>query len=278
MVHFLLIRHGESKDNLRGVWAGWKDSPLSNHGMRQAEALADDLARTKLSAIYSSDLSRAKTTASAVKNKQLDPTMPFHESTLLREQNFGAGEGMKFAKKEKGMSVAAHYAQGKFPALYTRGERFPGGESLDDMAKRAEIVIDEILFPHALEEKEDGTTRTVAIVSHGLFIGELLAAVIRRDRDYRGEVDIRNLRGMKNTAWTKFEVVIKAKHAVHEEPLSSTPTALTVKVTGVNRHAHLSNLHRQKGGIGSLAHDPAQQDIRAFLGNPTTKAPRQKPY
>ncbi|KAI9458819.1 hypothetical protein F5148DRAFT_1219875 [Russula earlei] len=27
------IRHGESTDNLRSIWAGWKDAPLSNHGM-----------------------------------------------------------------------------------------------------------------------------------------------------------------------------------------------------------------------------------------------------
>jgi len=134
--------------------------------------------------------------------------LPFHESMLLREQNFGAGEGMKFSKKETGLSIAAHYAKGKFPALYTRHERFPGGESLDDVARRADAVIDEILVPQLLQEREDGSARTVAIFSHGLFIGELIIALIRRDQDYKGDAYVRNMGGMKNTAWTRLEVKI----------------------------------------------------------------------
>lgn len=135
--------------------------------------------------------------------------LPFHESTLLREQYFGTGEGMKFSKKEKGVTTAAHYAKGKFPALYTRHESFPGGESLDDVARRANTVIDDILVPQLLQEQEDESERTVAIFSHGLFIAELVAAVIRKDQDYKGDTDLRNLRGMKNTAWTRLEVKIK---------------------------------------------------------------------
>lgn len=135
--------------------------------------------------------------------------LPFQESMLLREQNFGTGEGMKFSKKEKGLTIATHYAKGKFPALYTRHERFPGGESLDDVARRANAVIDEIMVPQLLQEQENGSERTVAIFSHGLFIAELIVAVIRKDRDYKGDTDLRNLRGMKNTAWTRLEVKIK---------------------------------------------------------------------
>ncbi|KAJ3503368.1 hypothetical protein NLJ89_g8470 [Agrocybe chaxingu] len=281
MVSFILVRHGESKDNLRGVWAGVKDSPLSNHGMQQAEALGNYLASTNIAIIYTSDLQRAKTTAKALRDKQTNPwSIPFIESSHLREQDFGAGEGMKFSKKEKGMSLAAHYAKGLFPALHTRQEKFPGGESLDDMARRAEGVIEEILLPQVVQENRDGIMKTVAIVSHGLFIGELVAAIIRRDRDYRGEVDVRNLRGMKNTGWTRLAVALKfpAPNGIAVSP--STKLAFNVRVTDVNRHAHLSNLHRQKGGIGSLAHDPAQKDIRSFLGGkqkPATVRPSQKP-
>jgi len=242
--------------------------------MKQAEALAEDLKRVVISAVFSSDLLRAKTTAKVVREKQLHHMLPFHESTLLREQNFGAGEGMKFSKKEKGLTLAAHYAKGKFPALYTRHENFPGGESLDDVARRADDVIEEILIPQLLQEQQDGSTRTVALFSHGLFIAELIAAVIRRDLDYKGNVDVRSLRGMKNTAWTRLEVKIKEGPAQEH----NRATAFAVTVTGVNRHAHLSNLHRQKGGIGNLALDPAQQDIRTFLGKPNVKPPRKKTY
>ncbi|KIM43292.1 hypothetical protein M413DRAFT_444111 [Hebeloma cylindrosporum] len=245
--------------------------------MSQAEALSEDLKRVRISTIFSSDLMRAKTTAEVVRGKQVDPTLSFHESTLLREQSFGAGEGMKFSKKEKGLTTAAHYAKGKFPALYTRHESFPGGESLDDVSRRADAVVDELLVPQLLQEREDGSLRTVAIFSHGLFLVELILAIIRRDRAYKGDADVRNLRGMKNTAWTRLEVKIKEGPSQATRPCNAT-IAFTVTVTGVNRHAHLSNLRRQKGGIGSLAHDPAQQDIRTFLGKQSLKPPRKSPY
>lgn len=163
----------------------------------------------KLAAIYSSDLLRAKTTAQAVKKKQENALVPLHESIILREQHFGTGEGTKFARKEQGLSMEAHYAQGKFPALFGRQQSYPGGESLDDVAKRAEIVIDEILLPHLLQEKEDATHRTVAIVSHGLFIAELMATIIRRDATSKSEHNTLNFRGIKNTGWMGVEITLK---------------------------------------------------------------------
>jgi broad specificity phosphatase PhoE len=167
----------------------------------------------KLSAIYSSDLLRAKTTAQAVKKKQ-DDLVPLHESITLREQHFGTGEGTRFARKEPGLSMEAHYAQGKFPALFGRQQSYPGGESLDDVAKRAEIVIDEVLLPHLLQEKEDATHRTVAIVSHGLFIGELMATIIQRDATNKSEHNTHDFRGIKNTGWMGVEITLKVRNKI----------------------------------------------------------------
>lgn len=68
---------------------------------------------------------------------------------------------------------------------------------------------------------------------------------------------------------------------------------LIMRVTDVNRHSHTDNIvgspHynvctasliqtrttqiRQKGGIGSAAHDPKQKDIRAFFGGSTELLP-----
>ncbi|PPQ91673.1 hypothetical protein CVT25_012886 [Psilocybe cyanescens] len=310
MVSFILIRHGESKDNLRQVWAGWKNSPLSNHGnithyiwchkadfkvvgMRQAEALADDFCRMNVafSAIYTSDLTRAKLTAQAVNDKQAATAdIPFVEMDLLREQNFGSGEGRAISKKEKGISLVAHYAKGKYPALHTRQQKFPGGESLDEMAQRAEAIVNGIISLELLKEKDESKTRTVAIVSHGLFIGELVAAIVRRDVDFQGNLDVRDLRGMRNTGWTRLEVSLKPDSG--DRRLSSdtssnaqTSPALVVRLNEINRYSHLSNLHRQKGGIGSSTHDPAQQDIRSFLAGKqksalaaSNLAPKSKPY
>jgi len=137
---------------------------------------------------------------------------------------------MKISTKTPGMTMGAHFAQGIFPALHSRSQRFPGGESLDDMALRAELVLETILLPHVIQEhkerqnrrvekkevgEEEGNEkmgRKIAVVSHGLFIGELVRAILNRDKVWttrRGEqIDVKNLRGMKNTGWTRLEVTV----------------------------------------------------------------------
>ncbi|PPQ70019.1 LOW QUALITY PROTEIN: hypothetical protein CVT26_013307 [Gymnopilus dilepis] len=256
-------------------------------GVRQAEALGEDFLKKNISldVVYASTLNRAMTTAKVVKDKQPNSdSIPFETSELLREQYFGAGEGKKICKVEKNLTLQAHYAQGKFPAVHTRDGTFPGGESLNDVARRAEKVIDTLLLQHLLQEKEGGKERVVAVFSHGIFIAELIAAIIRRDKDFatRCNVDVRNLRGLSNTGWTRLEVALKGNS---ESSLSGTKPEFCVRVNGANRTPHLANLERQKGGIGSMAHDPKQQDLRSFFGGtggkqkPASKSTsRPKPY
>jgi broad specificity phosphatase PhoE len=63
-MRLILIRHGESKANAKGIRQGQDlDSPLSRNGKRQAKKLAKRLKDEKIDAIYSSDLKRAKQTA-----------------------------------------------------------------------------------------------------------------------------------------------------------------------------------------------------------------------
>ncbi len=58
-----IVRHGESVANSEGRVAGHSDSPLSAIGLKQADLAAQALADVKLDAVYSSDLTRAYTTA-----------------------------------------------------------------------------------------------------------------------------------------------------------------------------------------------------------------------
>jgi broad specificity phosphatase PhoE len=148
-------------------------------------------------------------TATVIHEKQRDPKISLTISSLLREQNFGAGEGKKVCAKERDLTLRAHYARGKFPAIYSRTEKFPGGESLEDMAKRVDDVINEVLLPYAWQEFEGAGPMTVAIVSHGLFIAELVARLVKRSDkvlDCTLQAEARNLRGLKNTAFTKVQV------------------------------------------------------------------------
>jgi len=70
-VKIILIRHGESEANRQRIIQGHQDSPLSELGMRQAEEMGDFLLENGYSfdSVYSSDLTRAKTTAEIICKK-----------------------------------------------------------------------------------------------------------------------------------------------------------------------------------------------------------------
>jgi len=88
--------------------------------------------------------------------------------------------------------------------------KFPQGESLNDLKDRAEQAMDELVMPHVwqtLKEGEDGVD--IAIVSHGLCISELVAALVRKNSvvgragsDGFGSKYI----GLLNTAWTRITI------------------------------------------------------------------------
>lgn len=87
----LVARHGETAWNRQGKWQGCSDIPLNEKGIEQAEKLAEKLAGKGISHIYSSDLSRARTTANVVR-KALDLD-DVTEDPRLRERKLGQFEG-----------------------------------------------------------------------------------------------------------------------------------------------------------------------------------------
>jgi probable phosphoglycerate mutase len=91
----LLIRHGKQRFPHRDkpTTADWVDPPLSEIGLRQAEAVGRALASEHLDAVYSSPLIRALTTAREVaKHHGLEPTVvaDLREIELFRDLPDGA--------------------------------------------------------------------------------------------------------------------------------------------------------------------------------------------
>lgn len=86
-IRITLVRHGESEANRGQRWQGQGDSPLSDLGRAQAEALAKRLAPRHFDRIVASDLERAQATARALEQ-------PFESDSTLREFDIGSWEGL----------------------------------------------------------------------------------------------------------------------------------------------------------------------------------------
>lgn len=155
MDRLILIRHGETLDNLRGIAQGWRDSALSPQGEAQIAALAGRLRQIGARSLWCSSLPRARTTALAIGQEiGLEPMV----LDDLKEMNCGDWEGVSF------LDVRA-----KHPEIYSRwasdpNEPCPGGESFADVLVRMERAIEKI------RRAENGSGGTVAVVSHGTAI------------------------------------------------------------------------------------------------------------
>ena len=133
----LLARHGQTDDNRQPIrFQGWRDTPLNDTGRRQAAGLAERAAALEPSALWTSDLIRARETAEIVGGRLgLEPRI----DPRLREGNRGGWEGRLFedvAREEPEL----------FAEWLRAGERwrFPGGESLREQLDRVTASINDV--------------------------------------------------------------------------------------------------------------------------------------
>ena len=159
MTTLLLVRHGETDWNRDGRWQGHADAPLNERGQEQARALADQLAREEIAAVYTSDLSRARETAEIIAARV---GTPVHVDPRLREVDVGGWSGLTTAE-----------IRTRFPEDVTRwhdgdpSHAFDGGETYTAMGERVVAAVAEISARHAGEQ--------VLVVLHGGPIRALLA-------------------------------------------------------------------------------------------------------
>jgi probable phosphoglycerate mutase len=156
----IVIRHGETLWNRDRRMQGTTDTPLSDVGRIQAQALGRRLAKHGFSALYSSDLSRARDTAQAIaehtgRDVVVDPR--------LQERRFGIFEGL-LAEEIKSRYPEEH---ARF-ASRDQDYEVPGGESARGFNERCLGCLSEIAGRHRGEE--------VVVVTHGLVLDALYRA------------------------------------------------------------------------------------------------------
>jgi len=113
-----------------------------------------------------------------------------------------------------------YYEQKIFPALFIRDEAFPEGESLDDLALRAEVAIRDCVLPHvqilpSVESVESNDLKQevpavhVALFSHGNCISEMVSALLRLDPEANCDGNFLGL--LNNAAWTRAEIRVRVR-------------------------------------------------------------------
>ena len=162
MITLYLVRHGETVGNLEDRIQGHEDSPLSELGVGQVQAIADRLAQESFAAIYSSDLGRARATAEAVASRH---DLPVQTTDLLREAYFGLVQGL----------TAEEFAQ-RYPAEFRKwredsvANRPPEAERVESVVQRCGAFLEHV------EKKHKDGERVLAAVHAGSLRGVICAA------------------------------------------------------------------------------------------------------
>lgn len=163
MLEVCLVRHAQSVSNASGVWQGQGDSPLSEAGRKQVDALGRILREERYDLVLSSDLSRAADTARvAGADVELD--------AAWREIDVGEWEGLTAAE------VAQRFPE-QIEALKARRTfAIGGGESWPEVFQRADLAL------AALRRRMPSGARVI-VFTHGGIIAAILAGLLGvRDR------------------------------------------------------------------------------------------------
>ena len=167
MTKLILARHGETVWNVEKIYRGRTDVNLDEVGIKQAELLGKYLSNWELEAIYSSPLRRALDTANIIAHYQ---KIGVHIVEGLIDFDYGEWQ-----------SLPEQEVKRLYPALLNEWHHnphkvvMPGGESLEDVSKRAIEVVNDVL------SKYQGS---VVLVSHRVVNKVLICSLLGLDNSY----------------------------------------------------------------------------------------------
>jgi uncharacterized phosphatase len=163
MKHLYFARHGLSELNVKGLFAGVTDTPLTAEGRKQAKIAGKKAKSLPIEAIASSPLSRALETAQIIAKEVGISPQAIHVNKLLLERDFGSLEGQPWS-----------------PDLNLDG--FSDLETVDSLMERAKLALE---WLHTFEEDN------VLVVSHGAF-GRALRSLLRDDYPFSRRAPLAN--------------------------------------------------------------------------------------
>ena len=180
----ILVRHGQTVHNVAGIAQGWNDSEQSDVGREQVARVAERLAETKPTRIYSSPLGRAISTAEAIARVTGLDIVTLDD---LREMNYGRWEGRSFldVRREDEPIYQRWIVDEECPC--------PDGESHADVRRRLERAFGSI------------NSERPIVVTHGTAIRiaatALLQLPVMSSRNFAQDNAAMNLFVWRNDHW-----------------------------------------------------------------------------
>ncbi len=163
-----LVRHGQTAWNREEIFRGRTDIPLDETGLKQAEMAGEYFKEMKIEAIYSSPLSRAFRTAEKIAQFHHLGVQPLEG---LTDMSFGTWEGQSHEEiKQKDPETYRQWRERPHLA------RLPGGETLDDVRRRAMAALEEVIERHPEE--------TLLLVSHRVVNKVLICGILGIDNSH----------------------------------------------------------------------------------------------
>ncbi len=164
MNKLVLLRHGQSQWNLENRFTGWKDVPLTEKGIKEANNAGYLLKKhnIKIDKVFSSVLERANKTAelaikaSEIENLHKNGKLIYVKNQNLNERDYGDLVGLNKAETaDKFGKEQVHIWRRSYDTPP------PNGESLKDVVDRVSPYFTETIQPHILNKEN------VLIAAHG---------------------------------------------------------------------------------------------------------------
>lgn len=159
------VRHGETEWNVKKIFQGVKDSPLTSLGKEQARKLKNRLNQLDFDYFYSSPLGRAKETLRILTEDRKNITLGEIEN--FREIDMGEMEGVPRDEFERKYPV-------QFNNLWYNGKDYDPseykGENFQGVIDRVKKGLDFLVTNHKKDDK-------ILVVSHGIALEAIFACI-----------------------------------------------------------------------------------------------------
>lgn len=156
MAYLVLVRHGQSEWNAKGLWTGLIDIALSDDGHREAREAAKQLHDINFDVAYTSKLKRAQQTLQDILTELSEENITVYKDSALNERDYGIYTG-----KNK-WEIKKNLGEEKFLQIRRSWDHpIAEGESLKDVYARVVPYYKK----HILKDLENG--KNVLVAAHG---------------------------------------------------------------------------------------------------------------